>query len=155
MTQEEWKKTIKEQIKFDKNYIPSFDTTLQILSEMLAERDNVYNMYLESGARPVVEFTSDRGATNLKQNPLLKQWTELNQSALLYLRDLGLTPAGLRKLQGQLPKEREIKTSILDDIRASIGLTMRDPSYFEGVSADAIQKAEKNRKRKKPADMQT
>ena len=104
MNKTEWKKVIEEQIKFDRAYIPSFQTTITILSEMLEERDRVYQTYLDSGAKPVVNFTSDRGATNLKQNPLLKQWQELNTAALAYLRDLGITPAGLRKLQGQFEK---------------------------------------------------
>lgn len=105
MNKTEWKKVIEAQIKFDKEYIPSFQTTITILSEMLEERDRVYQAYLDSGANPVVNFTSDRGATNLKQNPLLRQWQELNTAALAYLRDLGITPAGLRKLQGQFEKK--------------------------------------------------
>ena len=105
MNAKQWKKAIEEQIKFDADYIPAFKTTIQILSEMLEERDRIYTAYLDAGAQPVIEFTSDRGAVNLKPNPLLKQWQEINASALLYLRDLGLTAAGLRKLQGQLPEK--------------------------------------------------
>lgn len=118
MTAKQWKKTIEEQIKFDSNYIPAFKTTIQILSEMLEERDRVYSAYLDAGAQPVIEFTSDRGAVNLKPNPLLKQWQEINASALLYLRDLGLTAAGLRKLQGQLPeKPGKTEEEIMRQIR--------------------------------------
>ena len=116
MTKEDWKTTIEGQIKFDHDYIPSFQTTIQILSEMLEERDRVYSQYLEDGARPVVEFVSDRGATNLKQNPLLRQWQEINTLCLSYLRDLGLTAAGLRKLQGQIPKEKYEGPSALDKL---------------------------------------
>ena len=105
MNKTEWKTIIEDQIKFDHDYIPSFQTTIQILSEMLEERDRVYSMYIESGAQPVVNFTSDRGAINLKPNPLLRTWQDINTLCLSYLRDLGLTAAGLRKLQGQLPKE--------------------------------------------------
>ena len=121
MNKTEWKKVIEEQIKFDSGYIPSFQTTIQILSEVLEERDRVYSMYIESGAQPVVNFTSDRGAINLKQNPLLRQWHELTVTALSYLRDLGLTAAGLRKLQGQLQNnnsgERTVE-SIMAEIRS-------------------------------------
>ena len=117
MTKEEWKTIIEGQIKFDHEYIPSFQTTIQILSEMLEERDRVYAQYIEDGARPVVEFKSDRGATNLKQNPLLRQWQEINTLCLSYLRDLGLTAGGLRKLQGTLPKEKIEEYSALDQIR--------------------------------------
>lgn len=100
MNKEEWKAEIESQVCVHRSYISSFQTTINILSEMLEERDRVYAEYIESGARPVVNFTSDRGATNLKQNPLLRQWHELNVAALAYLRDLGITPAGLRKIQG-------------------------------------------------------
>lgn len=100
MTKDEWKTEIESQICFDKSYIPSFQTTITILSEMLEERDRVYEKYIDTGAQPVVNFTSDRGSINLKQNPLLRQWQELNVAALAYLRDLGITPAGLRKIQG-------------------------------------------------------
>ena len=104
MNKEEWIAAITSQIKIDTDYISSFKTTISILSEILEERDRVYSEYLNAGAHPVIEFTSDRGAKNPKPNPLLKQWQELNTTALAYLRDLGITPAGLRKLQGQLPK---------------------------------------------------
>ena len=121
MNKTEWKKVIEEQIKFDSGYIPSFQTTIQILSEVLEERDRVYTMYIESGAQPVVNFTSDRGAINLKQNPLLRQWDELTVTALSYLRDLGLTAAGLRKLQGQLQNNNSgerTPESIMAEIRS-------------------------------------
>lgn len=107
MKRAQWEKKLKEQIKFDADFIPSFQTTIKILSEILEERDNVYTAYQKDGARPVIEFTSDRGAVNMKPNPLLKQWQELNTSALAYLRDLGLTAAGLRKLQGQIPERKK------------------------------------------------
>lgn len=119
MNKNEWKKIIEEQIKFDHDYIPSFQTTIQILSEMLEERDRVYSMYIESGAQPVVDFTSDRGAINLKPNPLLKTWQDINTLCLSYLRDLGLTAAGLRKLQGQIPKEKpkNLNLTTIEDIQ--------------------------------------
>ena len=106
MKRAQWEKTIKEQTKFDAEFIPSFKTTIKILAEILEERDNVHAEYVKGGSRPVIEFTSDRGAVNLKPNPLLRQWQELNTTALAYLRDLGLTAAGLRKLQGQLPERK-------------------------------------------------
>ena len=104
MKRAQWEKKLKSQIKFDAEYIPSFQTTIRRLSEILEERDRVYEAYLKDGARPVIIFTSDRGAENPKPNPLLRQWQDLNTSALSYLRDLGLTAAGLRKLQGTIPK---------------------------------------------------
>lgn len=104
MKHEEWRKAIQEQIAIDTEYISSFQTTITILAEILEERDRVRDEYIKDGARPVIDFTTDRGAVNKKPNPLLRQWQDLNASALNYLRDLGITPQGMRKLQGTLPK---------------------------------------------------
>ena len=107
MKRAEYKKRIKGQIAIDAEFIPNFETSISILAEILEERDRVYKIYQEQGGNPVIEYQSDRGAKNPKQNPLLKQWNDLNTTALQYMRDLGITPAGLRKLQGQLPKSEE------------------------------------------------
>lgn len=107
MKRVEYKKRIKSQINIDVEFIPNFETSINILAEILEERDRVYKIYQEQGGQPVIEYESDRGAKNPKQNPLLKQWNDLNTTALQYMRDLGITPAGLRKLQGQLPKNEK------------------------------------------------
>lgn len=121
MKRAQWEKKLKSQIKFDAEYVPSFHTTIKILAEILEERDRVYDAYVKDGARPVIIFTSDRGAENPKPNPLLRQWQELNTSALAYLRDLGLTAAGLRKLQGQIPERKKTQGfSKLEDFMKQI-----------------------------------
>lgn len=112
MKRAQWEKKIKEQMQLDEKYIASFQTTIKILAEILEERDRVYSIYQEQGALPVIDFTSDRGAVNKKPNPLLRQWQELNVTALTYLRDVGITPAGLRKLQGQLPEKQAEKSKL-------------------------------------------
>lgn len=104
-----WRNRLECEIVIDKTLISSFETSITILSEILAERDRIYKEYEARGCNPVEEFTTDRGAVNLKPNPLLRQWQELNVTALQYLRELGLSPAGLRKLQGQLPKASSSK----------------------------------------------
>lgn len=120
MKKAEWEKKIKSQIEIDEEFFPLFETSISILAEILEERDRVYKEYLDTGAHPVIEFTSDRKAVNLKPNPLLKQWNELNTTALTYLRDLGITPAGMKKIQGQLPKTS--KPSRLDLFKAQFDL---------------------------------
>lgn len=79
-------------------YDESFNATLDILAEILTERERVYKEYVKDGRKPLVLIISDRGAENLRPNPLLKQWNELNTSALSYLSAVGLTPAGLKKI---------------------------------------------------------
>ncbi len=115
MNKEEWKEVIVSQMCVDSELLPSFDTSLSILAEILEERDRVYKVYEDDGSHPVVEFKTDRGSINKKPNPLLKQWQELTVTALQYLRDLGLTAGGLRKLQGQLPKDKSVHTDALKE----------------------------------------
>ena len=117
MNKTEYIQLIKEQIKVDADYITSFETTINVLAEIMEERDRVYKIYLEQGAQPIIIFETDRHAKNPKPNPLFKQWQELNIQALGYLRDLGLTAAGLRKLSGQIPKQEKKKVDFnLDDL---------------------------------------
>lgn len=109
MKKENYKKKIKKQIQIDSKQITNFDTSIIILSEILEERDRIYELYQEKGAQPLVMVTSDRGAENLKPNPLLKQWNELNTTALQYLRELGITPAGLKKIQSETPQKNTLE----------------------------------------------
>lgn len=120
MTAKEYESSIKKQMQFDADTMKSFQTCIQICAQILEERDRVQAEYIAGGQRPVIEFTSDRGAVNLKTNPLLKEWQELNAQALLYLRDLGINPAGRRKLQGAAITEKGTRSAkeILTEIRS-------------------------------------
>lgn len=116
MDKEKWRGVIIGQMNVESELLGSFLTTIDILAEILEERDNIKREYENEGSSPLVEFTTDRGAVNKKPNPLLRQWQDLNVTALQYLRDLGLTAAGLRKLQGQLPKTPSVKGSKLFEL---------------------------------------
>ena len=91
-------------------YKKSFDQLINTLADILAERDRVRKQYIDEGAEPLVTYTSDRGNVNRQPNPLLKQWMDLNSQALTYWRDLGLTPAGLKKITDENMKEQKGNT---------------------------------------------
>ena len=99
-------------------YKKSFDQVINTLADVLAERDRIYKKYIDEGAQPLVTVTSDRGAENKRPNPLLKQWNEMNTTALSYWRDLGLTPAGLKKINDDELKEKKVST--LDSILSGL-----------------------------------
>ncbi len=86
-----------------KAYAPIIDT----LAVTLEQRDNALDQFIEDGARPVVEYTNKAGASNLVKNPMLTLWDDLNKSALAYWRELGLTPAGYKKIMGDAPKKEK------------------------------------------------
>ena len=96
-------------------YKKSFDQVINTLADILEERDRVRKQYIDEGAEPLVIIVSDRGAENRRPNPLLRQWNELNTTALAFWRDLGLTPAGLKKINDDNMKEKPAG-SALDEV---------------------------------------
>lgn len=114
MRKADWKRQIIEKCKNVGTYRSDFLPAIITLSAILEERDRVYKQYVKEGAKPVIDRTSDRGAVNKSKNPLLATWQDLNKDALSYWRDLGLTPAGLKKLDDEAMKPK--KQSSLADL---------------------------------------
>ncbi len=114
MDKESWKSIIEDHTKAAKTYQHFFKPTIDTLADILEQRDLVYEEFIESGGEAVVEFVSDRGAVNLKRNPRLQVWEELNTQALSFWRDLGLTPAGLKKINESVLKD-DNKSSSLEE----------------------------------------
>lgn len=100
MTRKQWKSKIKKQCNDAGTYKKHHDPIIDTLAGVLEKRDEAERQYEESGAAPVIEYTNKAGATNTVKNPALVVIIELNTQALAFWRDLGLTPAGLKKLNG-------------------------------------------------------
>ena len=98
MTSKSWVTEIKKQMKLKNVSVEGFGNVIKTLAEILEQRDKIYKQYQDEGSVVMVEYTSNRGETNLIINPLLKEWNNMNRDALVYWRELGLTPAGLKKL---------------------------------------------------------
>lgn len=98
MTKKEWKRLLTRQTKQLDTYQKAFEPIIDTLADILDKRDAAMQEFEENGSELVTEFVSDRGASNLKKNPRLQVWQDLNSQALTYWRDLGLTPAGYKKL---------------------------------------------------------
>ncbi len=117
MEQRKWKNKIKKASREAGTYQPYFDHVIDSLASILEKRDEAEAQYIASGSKPVIEYTNKGGATNMTKNPALVLWDELNKSALAYWRDLGLTPAGLKKLNEDGLKEKQAGFSdLLKDI---------------------------------------
>ena len=120
MDRDEWRRLIKRQTKAVGTYRKTFDSVIDTLAGILAERDAVYKQYEDEGSEALVEKISDRGARNYVINPLMTLWKDLNASALAYWRDLGLTPAGLKRINEAAMQKKE-KGSALEEALKSIG----------------------------------
>ena len=119
MKRASWAKKIKKACEEAGTYRPYFDYTILTLSESLEKRDDAAQAYKDYGSIPLIEYTNKGGATNLVKNPALILWDDLNKSALAYWRDLGLTPAGLKKIDEQAMKQK--KMSALEEAVAELG----------------------------------
>lgn len=93
-----WRKKIIEACNQAGTYRTFFEPVIETLAEILEKRDEVGKTYKDLGSKPIVEYTNKGGSTNRTKNPALILWDDLNKSALAYWRDLGLTPAGLKKI---------------------------------------------------------
>ena len=118
MTSKKWRLRIKKLCTEVGTYRPSFDPAISTLSDLLEQRDKVYQQYVDEGAEPLVVHTQDRGAQNLRKNPLLEVWDDLNKTALTYWRDLGLTPKGLKAIDEASMKPK--KQSKLDKVMGEL-----------------------------------
>lgn len=106
MTKQEWIRKINAACRKAGTYQPQFRYVIDTLAQIMEERDKALQFYTASGSSPVVRHTNKAGATNLVKNPALAMVLELNAQALAYWRDLGLTPAGLKKLNADVVKDK-------------------------------------------------
>ena len=118
MTKLGWKKLIIQKMNVAGTYDEVFDPVIETLVDILVEGDRLYKQYTKEGSHPLVTVVSDRGAENQRKNPLLSSWQELNRDALAYWRDLGLTPAGLKKIDENALKKESLST--LDQLLSNL-----------------------------------
>lgn len=119
MDKKGWKKKIIAHCETNGTYRDAFLPVIETLAATLEQRDKTYKEFQESGGTSVIEYTNKGGSTNMTKNPLLVLWDDLNKSALAYWRDLGLTPAGLKKIDETAMQKK--KTFTLADAIKDLG----------------------------------
>ena len=110
MKKKTWKSRIKTACTQAGTYRPFFDNVIDELAGILERRDTALDEFKKTGGHAIVKHTNKNGSTNLEQNPALRLVNDLNRDALGYWRDLGLTPAGLKRLNENLLKPEEKKS---------------------------------------------
>lgn len=118
MTERGYLVKINKAMRAADTYQEIYTEVIKTLAAVLAERDHIYEQYVKEGSEPLVDVLTDRGSPQRRPNPLLDQWNKLNQTALSYWKELGLTPAGLKKLNDEATKEP--KMSPLDSVLAKL-----------------------------------
>ena len=108
----DWKKEITKQTKAIGTYKPAFDTAIDILADILKQRDAARSQWEADGMIPTVELTNKATATH----PALKLVMECESAALPYLKELGLTASGYKKIKGDINEGPQSCT--LDDLKS-------------------------------------
>lgn len=121
MKKEAWKRRIKKACQEAGTFRPYFDSVITSLAEILESRDAVRKFYIESGAEPVVMRTNKGGHTNAEKNPILVIYDDMNKTALIYWKELGLTPKGLKVIDEKAMKTTQ-KNNTLGDTLRNLGI---------------------------------
>ena len=107
MDKKEWMRKINAACRKAGTYQPQFKYVIETLAQIMEDRDKVHEQYVLDGARPTVIHTNKAREANIVKNPMLVMEMDLNAQALAYWRDLGLTPAGLKKLNAEVVKDKQ------------------------------------------------
>lgn len=106
MTAEEWKTRIIKACEEAGTYRPFYDDVIATMASILEKRDYAAETFKKTGGNVLVTHYTKTGAANLEQNPALRLMNDLNRDALAYWRDLGLTPAGYKKLTANVVEDK-------------------------------------------------
>lgn len=112
MTRKTWAKRIKNACEEVGTYKPAFDQIIDALARILELRDDAQKKFEESGGETIVQHTNKAGQTNMVKNPALVVVMDCNTQALAYWRDLGLSPAGLKRINEAALKEEKKESAL-------------------------------------------
>ena len=117
MKKKTWKARIKRACIDAGTYRPFFDTVIDELASIMERRDMAVDAFEKAGGYVLVKHTNKNGSENLEQNPALRLVNDLNRDSLAYWRDLGLTPAGLKKIN-EKSMEKPKRSALAEAMRA-------------------------------------
>lgn len=122
MTKAQWKTRIRAATKSVGTYRKEFDSVVDTLAGIMEKRDAAQDEWEAAGSVLIVEHENAGGAVNKEKNPLVVLINELNRDALVYWRDLGLTPAGLKKIdEAKMKATKEKNTGLVAALEAMGG----------------------------------
>lgn len=102
-----YKRDINRMMKKVGTYNKSFEITINAFAKLLYDYQETLNMFEKTGGNVVISHTNKNGSTNIVKNPLYQSIEKMRTDIITYARELGLTPAGLKKLNQELQEEKE------------------------------------------------
>lgn len=93
-----YEKRIIKKMKSVGTYKPEFENVISNLAQIFEDMDEARKQFVSSGGKFLVEHTNKNGSTNFVKNPSYMIIESLQKNVLIYSRELGLTPEGLKKI---------------------------------------------------------
>lgn len=118
MNAAQWRPKIKKQCEAMGTFQPAFNSAIDALAKILEQRDAALTQFKQEGSVLIIQKVSDRGAVNTAVNPLVRLIDTLNNTALSYWRELGLTPSSFRKMTGSSAPAEEKKGGLAEVLRS-------------------------------------
>lgn len=116
MQERAWKSKIVKHCKAAETYQPYFDPVISKLANIMAKRDEAEEEFMSGDNTYVMEMTTKSG-TYLQKHPLISMINDLDKTALSYWKELGLTPAALKRLKDtQTTGRAQTLADVLKDI---------------------------------------
>ena len=118
MNAAKWRAKIKKQCEDMDTFKPSFNSAIDALAKILEQRDDAIRQFNAEGRQLIICRISDRGAENSAINPIVQLIDKLNNTALAYWKELGLTPAAYKKMNGSSAPAAAKKSGLAEALRA-------------------------------------
>lgn len=104
----EYKTELEEQMKALGTYKEEFDIIIDTTAKLLADYEDAVSKFKKSGGNIIIKHTNKAKETNAVKNPFYLAIETMRGQIIKYLNELGLTPAGLKKINDkELNKKSE------------------------------------------------
>lgn len=97
-TQKGFAGKIRADLKASGTYKPEFERVIYRLADLYVRMQQARALYQETGEQPIITSTNKAGAEYYTKNPYLNELDFLQKTALELEKELGLTPAALKKI---------------------------------------------------------
>lgn len=117
---EKKKRTIIERMTKLGTYKPQYMEAINRTAKLYVQMDEIEAAFAKSGGNVVVTHTNKAGAKNFVKNPFLQARDEVYTQLLAHERELGLTPAALKRInESAMIKEK--KSTLGEALKALSG----------------------------------
>ena len=117
---EKKKRTIIERMTKLGTYKPQYMEAINRTAKLYVQMDKIEADFEKSGGNMVVIHTNKAGAKNLVKNPFLQVRDEVYTQLLAHERELGLTPAALKRIN-EAAMAKEKKSTLGEALKALSG----------------------------------